>query len=636
MTAAIASLAYSNNTGATSLPVTAPSGLSAGDLVVLHIDANTSGITWSAPDASWTLVSSNTTVAIFSHVATSSEPATWTFTRTGANSGNKACAIRVTGANVTDTSQIIARASKVTYSFTSMTAAETNELAIYSVISWASQTPWTAPSGVTEANDTADGMVAYEVLTASGATTARSFTGNSNQNSSGIAILIKSSSSSGGGPTNGTIKITYQASNTFTCPANVTSARIQCEGAGGPGGNGGSTARGGGGGGGAYAEEPALTLVPGRTYTVTVPGTASTVGTAGGAAQFVDNVTSTVLVKAAGGSPGANGGLSAGSGGAGGTTANSIGSITTAGATGTSGGAGGNGAPPLGGNGGTTTPGSAPGGGGGGGALLSGAGQAGAQGVVIVTFTYATESVASSDTVQLVVNWKRPQNESMAAVDAIANMVVKPMSDSVGITETPAKLVLKKPNDETVSTSDALTRIISFLRTENLNATDFESMFLQRALAENITVAEAFTKFLQKTYAETLSTSDGVTQYLQKPVTENLTATDLAVVVLQYLRTFNDAVTATDLVAKYLSIPQADAVAVIDEAMKLTIKKFADVGVSVLDSAIVQATYNRFFGDAATSSDSLSKAIRLGVADTISGSVSVAPAGRRIFAILSD
>lgn len=635
MTAAIESHAFTTSASGLSIAVTAPAGLVAGDLVIVEVDENSGAQTWSAPDASWTLVTSLTTVAVFSHVATGSEPATWTFTRTGANAINRASALRISGANGVDTAQIIARASRGSYAFTSMTAAETNSLVIYGTISWVSQTPWTSPGGTTEFLDAAGGLVAYEILSASGATTARTFTANSAQNSSGFAIIIKSSS---GGPpaAPGNIKITYQASNTFTCPTGVTSARVQCEGAGAGSGAGTALNRGGGGGGGAYAEEPTLTLVPGRTYAITVP-TAPAAVTAGSFAQFVDNVTATVLVKAAGGSAGANAaGLSNGAGGAGGTTAASVGSIKTAGGAGVTGGAGGAGAAPLGGAGGTTGPGTAPGGGGGGGAALSGAGQLGSQGVVIVTFDYTYESVTSSDSVQMVVSWDRDFNETVAATDEIAKAVLKPLSDSATATDLPAKLVIKKPTDESVSTADAITRVINFLRTENLTATDFRAMLNQMAKADGVTVADAFTKLLKKTYAENMATSDAITQYLRKPMSENLTATDFAFVVLVYIRTVADTATATDVVSKVTRLSKADSAAAVDTMMKLVLKKFPNEAVSTADSAFVQVIYSRLAADSASTTDSLSKKITLGLADSISGSVSVAPTGRRIFAILSD
>jgi hypothetical protein len=71
---------------------------------------------------------------------------------------------------------------------------------------------------------------------------------------------------------------------TWTCPAGVTSAKIECYGAG-AGGGGGSSGRGGeGGGGGEYAAEPNYPLQPGQVYTYVV-GNGGNGGTTGYAGQ---------------------------------------------------------------------------------------------------------------------------------------------------------------------------------------------------------------------------------------------------------------------------------------------------------------------------------------------------------------
>ena len=126
---------------------------------------------------------------------------------------------------------------------------------------------------------------------------------------------------------------TYTASGTWTCPAGVTSATIECYGAGGGGAGSTSTngTAGGGGGGGAYVMKT-ITVSAGN-YTITIGaggigGAAATNGTAGGNTIFGSN-----LVIANGGGPG----LSAASG-AGGT-----GGIASGGTTNYNGGNGANG-----------------------------------------------------------------------------------------------------------------------------------------------------------------------------------------------------------------------------------------------------------------------------------------------------
>lgn len=636
MTAAIGSVLYTLGASATSIAVNAPSGLADGELVIVHLSANSSSVTWTAPDGTWTLLASGGNDALFSHTATASEPASWTFTRTSTNAANRACAIRVTGHNGPDSAdQLITRASRASYAFTSMTAAEANSLVIYGTQSFNSQTPWTPAAGTTEYIDTADGMVAYEVVSASGATTARTFTANSNQNSAGFAVIIKSSSG-GGGPTNGNIKITYNISNTFTCPTGVTSIRVQCEGAGGPGGNGATVNRGGGGGGGAYAEEPALTVVPGTSYTVSVAPTASTVGTAGTASSFLDGAT--VLVKAAGGGAGGNAsGLSNGAAGAAGLASNSTGSITTNGTAGTAGGSGGAGAPPLGGAGGTTTPGTAPGGGGGGGAALSGAGQAGAQGVVIVTFDYATDSISSTDSVQLVVDWNRTLNESVAAIDSIAKLILKPSSaETVSVSDGFSK-TLSPTNSETIVTTDQVVQAINQLKNETILTADSVTKILSIPEIEAVTATDTeFALFIKHANPETMVTSDTISSVLNKPVDETLTLSESALVTLVFLRYIDDISTASDQLSLFLGMTHSDAVSVLEDTFKIVFKRVDADAVSASDSVFVQSIFTRDASDTVITADSSYKTMHLGVDDNISGSASPVAGTRKLFVTLSD
>lgn len=60
------------------------------------------------------------------------------------------------------------------------------------------------------------------------------------------------------------------AAGTWTCPAGVSTAQVECWGAGGGGGGGTTTNGGGGGGGGEYAAEPSYAVIPGNVYTYAV------------------------------------------------------------------------------------------------------------------------------------------------------------------------------------------------------------------------------------------------------------------------------------------------------------------------------------------------------------------------------
>lgn len=230
-----------------------------------------------------------------------------------------------------------------------------------------------------------------------------------------------------------TVTQTYTSSTTWTCPSGVTSIAIAVQGGGGGGGGGGSTSgyRGGGGGGGGCAYSSALTVVPGRIYTVTVggggsAGSSSGAGGNGGDSSFSGTGITTLTggggtgggvgVASGGTIPGggtASGGTvnysggngtapkntasGGGGGGAGTTSAGSPGSGASGGNGGTGSPAGGNGT----GNGGTVGGGSNgnPPGGGGAGAYRGSAtqvGYAGGRGQVTITYTPAPPAVATT------------------------------------------------------------------------------------------------------------------------------------------------------------------------------------------------------------------------------------------------
>ncbi len=201
--------------------------------------------------------------------------------------------------------------------------------------------------------------------------------------------------------------ITTAGTSTWTCPAGVTSIKVEAWGGGGSGGSTSTGGLGGGGAGGSYVAHSAVSVVPGSSYALTVgaggipSSNGNSSGTAGGATTFA----STLPVVANGG---AFGNKAIGTGtlntafGLGGTNTNS-GSGGTTYALGTNGsnatfgnsGSGGNGAG-LGGAGGARKtssgvglPGAVPGGGGSGSfAALTGgrAGGAGGAGQIIITY----------------------------------------------------------------------------------------------------------------------------------------------------------------------------------------------------------------------------------------------------------
>lgn len=204
-------------------------------------------------------------------------------------------------------------------------------------------------------------------------------------------------------PVTTVVQQTVAGSYTWTCPSNVTVARIQVWGSG-AGGNGGNSGAGGdGGGGGGYSEEPAYPVVPGTVYSYRVgdggdgaltnagngsPGAASYFdleGDAGGVFAYAGSFKSPAggppsaapsnpnqTISHGGGAGGGGGSQSTGGCGGGSSaspTAGGSSGATSSSSTGGSGGAGGTdkGAGGAGGNSGANgTVGSSPGGGGGG------------------------------------------------------------------------------------------------------------------------------------------------------------------------------------------------------------------------------------------------------------------------------
>lgn len=195
-----------------------------------------------------------------------------------------------------------------------------------------------------------------------------------------------------------TVTFNTEGQTTWTAPAGVTSAKVECWGAGAGGGGGNSSEAGEGGGGGEYAQEPSYPIIGGNVYNVVVGqggtgGNTGFAGNAGGDTAFDNggvfagggqagggfvgglggNISSNTIHNpggtggsgnGAGFHGGAGGGGSAGSGGAGGGgTGGGVSSGQPGGAAGAGGGAaGGNG----GNNGANGSNGNAPGAAGGG------------------------------------------------------------------------------------------------------------------------------------------------------------------------------------------------------------------------------------------------------------------------------
>lgn len=132
----------------------------------------------------------------------------------------------------------------------------------------------------------------------------------------------------------------FYASTTWTAPAGVCTASVECWGGGGAGGGTGTAAvvkTGGGGGGGAYARNPSVTVTPGSSYSVAIgaggTGVQNATGNPGGSTTF--NGTTVVAVGGSGG--GATNTATGGTGGAGGAGGSSTGTTVYSGGNGAAG-----------------------------------------------------------------------------------------------------------------------------------------------------------------------------------------------------------------------------------------------------------------------------------------------------------
>lgn len=116
-----------------------------------------------------------------------------------------------------------------------------------------------------------------------------------------IPVLLNGALLTYGTTSGGTYTTTFTRSTTWTCPADVTSIKVECWGA----GAGGQWASGPGGGSCEYAAEATLSVVPGTTYTITIGAggtrgvTAHGAGGPGGNTSFSGGVAITVLAHGA-------------------------------------------------------------------------------------------------------------------------------------------------------------------------------------------------------------------------------------------------------------------------------------------------------------------------------------------------
>lgn len=314
------------------------------------------------------------------------------------------------------------------------------------------------------------------------------------------------------------------------------------------GGGSGGTANingGGGGGAGGFSQTTGLTVIAGQSYQVAV-GSGGTPGSGG------DSAFGGTLVVAKGGGVGGNGSAGGhGTAGTGGQASAGTGTTKTnggdgggpnggtqlqGGAGGGSGGSGSNGgngqsAPnalggtagtgtypgAAGGNGGqSTTPavaGTAPGGAGGGASTLA-ARANGAEGRVVVEYTYVDDSVTASDqdTRTVVFNRAIADSVTLTDQDTRATGFNRANADSVSVSDANVKTaVLPRADSLTVSESSLTT--VTANRADSVTATDqaTKTVSFIRANSETVTATDAISKQISLTFADTIGAAGGVT-----------------------------------------------------------------------------------------------------------------------------
>jgi len=132
----------------------------------------------------------------------------------------------------------------------------------------------------------------------------------------------------------------FTSSGSWTAPAGVCTATVECWGGGGAGGGTGTAGvvkTGGGGGGGAYARNPSVTVTPGSAYTIVVgaggTGVSAAAGNTGGSSTF----NTTTVVAVGGGGGGATNTSTGGAAGTGGASGSCTGTTVYSGGNGAAG-----------------------------------------------------------------------------------------------------------------------------------------------------------------------------------------------------------------------------------------------------------------------------------------------------------
>lgn len=325
-----------------SIIISKPDGLAAGDLMVACIGYESGSDVCVSPPASWTAIlktdnGSNCGISTFWKIASANDASAISFEFIFLNSNcsgpttkkNSGGIVRITGHDPTNPINIqsgVPTSSSTSHVAPSITPTVSNTLvlAFYGVKKSAT---FSGGFGTERFDVSADppSTACYSYSHVSGATGPKTVT--SSETEIGVAQQIAIAPAPVPG---GTVTIPFTTSGTFTVPNCVTSLTVKAW-----GGGGGSTittnthTRGGGGGGGAFASSE-VTVVAGTQYNFTV-GSGRSASTAGTNTTFNTNT-----VVAAGGSGGTNNSSTAGAGGT--DAIPTIGTIKYAGGNGATGG----------------------------------------------------------------------------------------------------------------------------------------------------------------------------------------------------------------------------------------------------------------------------------------------------------
>lgn len=220
------------------LPVNVPAGTVAGDVMLAAVAVSPTTASINTPTG-WTLVrtlsntsSTSSRLALFSRVATASEPASYTWTFSSNHAGAVAGISSFSGVDTATPINVEsgkATSSSTTHSTPSITTIYNNTLLV-GIFSYASSGSWTPPSGMTEAVDIAsrppsnsggESMeISYQSQSSAGAVTAKSAKGSATRDRGATELIALKPQ--GAVATIDHIEISHDGSGVICAPETIT------------------------------------------------------------------------------------------------------------------------------------------------------------------------------------------------------------------------------------------------------------------------------------------------------------------------------------------------------------------------------------------------------------------------------